>query len=134
MEKIKPWLYIILPNLLFFGFFGGAIILEAATHINTNNTGDAFLYLLPVFIVFYSFFTYKNTRKIFLPTLFFGITLFAFLFITDYYTAAFSGFYNYSSDIILGILLIFLIFTIVPTIVLLIVQLIIKYLFKKLNK
>ncbi len=134
MEKLKPWLYIILPNILFFAFFSGAIIVEAATHINTNETGDVFLYLLPIYIVFYSFFTYKNIRKIFMPTLFFGITLFAFLFITDYFTAAFSGFYSYSNDIILGILLIFLIFTIVPTIVLLIVQLIIKYLFKKLNK
>ncbi len=134
MEKLKPWLYSILPNLLFFGFFCGAIIWEAATHINTNETGDIFLYLLPVFTIFYSWFTYKNTRKIIIPVILFAVTLFVFLFVTDYYTAAFSGFYVYNSDVLLGISIIFVIFTLVPTILLLLLQLLIKFIFKKLNK
>lgn len=134
MNKLKPWLYSVLPNLFFFGFFCGAIIWEAATHINTNETGDIFLYLLPVFIVFYSWFTYKNTRKIITPIICFAPIMFAYLFVTDYYTAAFSGFYVYNSDVLLGISIIFAIFTIVPTIVLLLLQLLMKFIFKKLNK
>ena len=134
MEKLKPWLYSILPNIFFFGFFCGAIIWEAATHINTNETGDIFLFLLPVFVVFYSWFTYKNTRKLVIPTICFAVILFLFLLITDYYTAAFSGFYVYNYDILLGIIIIFTIFTLVPTIALLLLQLIMKFIFKKLNK
>ena len=134
MEKFKPWLYSVLPNLLFFGLFCVAIILEAAKHINTNQTGDVFLYILPLFIIFYSWFTYKNTRKIVIPVLSFAAILLIFLFITDYYTAAFSGFYVYDSDILLGISIIFIIFTLIPTVILLILQFIIKLIYKKLNK
>lgn len=134
MEKLKLWLYSFLPNLLFFGFFCGAIIWEAATHINTNETGDIFLYLLPVFLVFYSWFTYKNTRKVAIPTVCFAVIMLVFLFVTDYYTAAFSGFYVYDKDILLGITIIFSIFTFVPTIALLLLQFLMKLIFKKLNK
>ncbi|MBQ3547729.1 MAG: hypothetical protein IJA44_04570 [Clostridia bacterium] len=133
MDKLKPWLYSILPNIFFFGFFCGAIILEAATHINTNETGDIFLYLLPVFLIFYSWFTYKNTRKFAIPVVCFAVIMFVFLFVTDYYTAAFSGFYVYNNDVLLGVSIIFAIFTLVPTITLLLLQLIMKLIFKKRN-
>lgn len=134
MEKLKPWLYSILPNIFFFGFFCGAIIYEAAIHINTNETGDIFLYLLPVFVIFYSWFTYKNTRKFVIPILSFAVIMFTFLLITDYYTAAFSGFYVYNKDILLGISIIFVIFTLVPTLILLLLQFLMKFIFKKINK
>ena len=134
MEKLKPWLYSVLPNIFFFGFFCGAIIWEAARHINTNETGDIFLYLLPVFLIFYSWFTYKNTRKFVIPAASFAVIMFIFLFLTDYYTAAFSGFYVYNSDVLLGITIIFVIFTLMPTITLLLLQLIMKFIFKNINK
>lgn len=134
MANIKHWIYFVLPNLLFFGLFCGGMIYEAATHINANETGDIFLFLLPVYIIFYAFFTYKNTKKIMLPNLCFAVIMFAFLIITDYYTAAFSGFYNYSTDILIGILLIFTIFTVIPTLALLLIQLMIKFFIRKIKK
>ena len=134
MERIKPWLYSVMPNLAFFGILSGAMILEAATHINTNATGDAILYLLPFFLLFYSWFTYKTTKKFVIPIVSFAVIMFSFLLITDYYTAGFSGFFVYSDDIIGGILLIFAIFTAVPTLALLLLQLIMKFIFKKILK
>ncbi len=134
MEKLKPWLFSILPNLIFFGLCGGAIVLEAAIRITAKQTGDAFLILLPIYIIFYAFFTYKNTRKIILPTVCFAVLMYSFLLITDYYTAAFSGFYIYNKDILLGVSIIFGIFTLVPTVVLLILQFIFKWVLKKFNK
>lgn len=134
MQKIKPWLYPVLPNIMFFGLFCGAMIYEAATHINTNQTGDSFLFLLPVYIIIYAIFTYKSTKKVLLPNLCFAVFMFAFLIITDYYTAAFSGFYDYSSDIITGVLFIFAIFTVVPTLLLLLIQLLIRFIYTKMKK
>ncbi len=134
MEKLKPWLFSILPNLLFFGFCGGAIVWEASLHITTKQTGDAFLVLLPIYIIFYAFFTYKNTRKILLPLISFFVFLYTFLLLTDYLTAAFSGFYTYSTEILTGVMIIFGIFTLVPTLLLLVIQFIFKWVLKKLNK
>ncbi len=134
MEKLKPWLFSILPNLLFFGICSGAIVWEASIRITTTKTGDAFLILLPIYIVFYAFFTYKNTRKILLPLISFFVFLYTFLLLTDYFTAAFSGFYTYSAEILKGVMIIFGIFTIIPTLVLLILQFLFKWVLKKLNK
>ena len=134
MQKINLWFYSVFPNLLFFGAFGFFIVKEAATYINAKISGDAFLYILPIYIIFFAIFSYNSTRKILLPCASFGISIFAFLMITDYYTAAFSGLYDYSGSIWKGVILIFLIFSIVPTVALLLIQLLVKFIYKKLKK
>lgn len=130
MNKFKNSIFYLLPNILFFGLLAGAIIWNPTFRINRSEVGETFLYLLPVFMLLYAFFVYKFTRKIFLPTVSFSVILFLFYVITDYFTGVFSQM-NYSSEVIMGILLIFIIFTIIPTLILLLLFLLFKLIFKK---
>ena len=133
MENYKNLLCYLIPNILFFGILGGVIIWNPTFSINRNAVGETFLYLLPVYMVLYSFLIYKFVRKILLPVISFSVMIFLFYIITDYFTGAFSQM-SYSTDVIMGIILIFLIFTVIPTAILLLLFFGLKLIFKKLNK
>ena len=134
MGKYKDWWYSLIPNLVYFGIFGFLIYWLNLNKYNVAYIGEAWLYILPIYIIGYAIFTYKFLRKILIPCVSFAAVNMAFYVIVDYYTRAFSIVQTGWFDKIFSILFIFLIQTVLATAVLLIVQFTTKFVFKLFKK
>ncbi len=134
MEKNKDWWYSLIPNLIYFGIFGFLIYWLNLNKYSVSYVVDAWFYILPIYIIGYSIFTYKTLHKILIPCVTFAVVNMVFYVIVDYFTRVISIVQtNWFKNLPL-ILLIFLLQTLLATAVLLIVQFVTKFIFKLLKK